>query len=150
MLTKRSSQAPKKWRWSAKRQFEAVCPQMLGLGEVLATPTLEDLVHATKWPELHTTVLSRRRSPRCRSVSGSKTTLPAETKVKSRLVATEVAYGNRDDCFAGTLPQRALRLVVSLAASTGRILAFFDVVASFVHALIDELVILLWPGGLGH
>ena len=36
-----------------KRQFEAVCPQMLGLGEVLATPTLEDLVHATKWPELH-------------------------------------------------------------------------------------------------
>ena len=71
------------------------------------------------------------------------------TEVKSRLVATEVAYGNRDDCFAGTLPLKELLLVVSLAASRGWRLAFFDVVAAFVHALIDELVILLLPDGLG-
>ena len=71
------------------------------------------------------------------------------TKVKSGLVATEVAYRNRDDCFAGTHPLKALRLVVSLAASRGRRIAFFDVVAAFVHALIDELVIMLLPDGLG-
>ena len=59
-------------------------------------------------------------------------------EVKSRLVATEAAYGNRDDCFAGTLPLKVLRLVVSLAASRGRKLALFDVVAAFVHAVIDE------------
>ena len=44
---------------------------------------------------------------------------------------------------------KALRFVVSLAASRGRRIAFFDVVAAFVHALIDELVILLLPDGLG-
>ena len=55
-------------------------------------------------------------------------------EVKSRLVATEMAYGNRDDCFA---------------ASRGRRLAFFEVVAAYVHALIDELVILLLLGRLG-
>ena len=38
--------------------------------------------------------------------------------------------------------------MVSLAASRRRRLAFFDVVAAFVHALIDELVILLLPDGL--
>ena len=69
--------------------------------------------------------------------------------MKSRLVATEVAYGNRDDCFAGTPPLKALRLVVSLAASRGTRIAFFDVVAAFVHVLIDELVILLLPDGRG-
>ena len=59
-------------------------------------------------------------------------------EVKSRLVSTEVAYGRRDTCFAGTHPMKALRLVVSLAASRGKRLVFFDVVAAFVHALIDE------------
>ena len=39
--------------------------------------------------------------------------------------------------------------MVNLAASRGRRLAFFDVVAAFIHALIDELVILLLPSGLG-
>ena len=73
---------------------------------------------------------------------------PAEMRWKSRLVATEVACGNRDDCFAGTPPLKALCLVVSLAASGGRRLAFFDAVGAFEHALIDELVILLLPGGL--
>ena len=49
-------------------------------------------------------------------------------EVESRLVTTEVAYGNRDD-----------RLVISLAALRGRRLAFFYVVVGFAHALIDEL-----------
>ena len=70
-------------------------------------------------------------------------------EVKSRLVATEVANGIRDDCFEGTPALKAPRWVVSLAASRGRILAFFDVVAAFVHALIDKLVIQLLPSGLG-
>ena len=51
-------------------------------------------------------------------------------EVKSRLVVTEVAYGNRDDCFAGASLLKGLRLVVSLAASRGRRLAFFDVAAT--------------------
>ena len=55
------------------------------------------------------------------------------TEVMSRLVATEVACGNRDDCFALT----ALRLVV--APSRGRRLAFFEAVAACVHALVDGL-----------
>ena len=48
-----------------------------------------------------------------------------------------------------TVSRVLLRLVVSLAASRRRRLAFFDVVAAFVHALIDELINLLLPGGLG-
>ena len=51
--------------------------------------------------------------------------------------------------MAGTPPLKALPLVISLAASKGWRLAFFDVVAAFVHAVIDELVILLLPDGLG-
>ena len=39
--------------------------------------------------------------------------------------------------------------MVRLAASRGRRLAFFDVAVAFVPALMDELVILLLPGGLG-
>ena len=60
-----------------------------------------------------------------------------------------MAYGSRDDCFADSPPLKAMRLVVSLAATRRRRLAFFDVVAAFVHAVIDVLVILLLPGGLG-
>ena len=129
-----------------KKQFRAVCPQMLEVGEVLAAPTLEDLilerpVYATKsGAELdpQTVAAGRRIQLRAleeqqaiilvphdfpwteRSASGASglmTTPPAE--VKSRLVGTEVAYGNTDDCFAGTPPLKPLRLV-SLAASRGR------------------------------
>ena len=39
--------------------------------------------------------------------------------------------------------------MVSSAASRGKRLAFIDVVAAFVHPLIDEWVILLLPCGLG-
>ena len=53
----------------------------------------------------------------------------AGAELKSRLVATEVAYADRDDCFVGTPPLKALR-------RSG-------------DALIDELVILLLLGGLG-
>ena len=69
-------------------------------------------------------------------------------EVKSRLVATEVACKNRDDCPQSTLPLKAKRLVVSLAASRGRRLLLFIVVAA-VHALVDDLVILLLRAGLG-
>ena len=50
--------------------------------------------------------------------------------------------------LCGTRPLKALRFVVSVAASRGKTLAFSDVVAAFVHVLIDDLVILLLPGGL--
>ena len=53
-------------------------------------------------------------------------------EAKSSLFATEVAYGTRDDCFAGT--PTLIRLVVSLEASRGRRLAFFDVVAAIVSS----------------
>ena len=161
-----------------KKQFEAVCSLLLETGEVLAVPTLEDLtpamlVYATKSGAVldpQAVAAGRRKQlqaleeqkaiilvPHDFPLAGAKRIRSkwlddyssSGTEVKSRLVATEVAYGNRDDCFAGTLPLKALRLVVSLAASRGRRIAFFDVVAAFVHALIDELVILLLPDGLG-
>ena len=116
-------------RGAAGRQggvFEAPRPQMLEVGEVLAAPALEDLIPARP--------LHGKKSRRSRG---------------EVLVATEVAYGNRDDCFGSTPPLKALRFVVSSAASRGRRLAFFDVVAAFVHALIDGLVILLLRNGLG-
>ena len=53
------------------------------------------------------------------------------TEVKSRLVAIKVAYGSRDDYFAGVPPLNALPLVLSLAASRGRRITFFDVVVAF-------------------
>ena len=153
-----------------KRQFEAVSPQMLEVGEVLRAPALEDLVPASprtprSWEHSLTHGLwlkgAESSCGRFRSaiiwvphdfplagVGDDYTVSGAE--VKSRLVVTEVAYGNRNECFAVALPLKALRMVVSVVASRGRRLAFFDVVAAFVHALIDELVILLLPGGLGH
>ena len=160
-----------------KRQFEAVCPQMLEVGEVLAAPALKDLtparlVYSTKpGAELDPQAVAagRREQPRALGEQKAIVLVPQNfplagakrisrewldgytasgAEVKSRVVATEVTCGNRDDCFAFTSPLKALRLVVSLAASRGRILSFFDVVAAFVHALIDELVILPMPGGL--
>ena len=46
MLKKRNSRAPQEVVLERKRQFEAVCPQMLEVGEVLAAPALEDLIPA--------------------------------------------------------------------------------------------------------
>ena len=158
-----------------KKQFEAVCPLLLETGEVLVAPTLEDLtpaklVYATKSSAVldpqavaagkQLQVLEEQKAiilvPHDFPLAGAKRIRSKwlddySSSGRGGLVATEVAYGNGDDCFAGTLPLKALRLVVSLAASRGRRLAFFDVVvvvAAFVHALIDELVILLLPDGL--
>ena len=157
-----------------KKQFEAVCPLLLETGEVLAVPTLEDLtpamlVYATKSGSVldpQAVAAGRRKQLQALAEQKAIILVPHDfplagakrirskwlddysssgTEVKSRLVATEVACGNRDDCCAGTLPLKALRLVVSLAASRGRRIAFFDVVAALMHALIDELVILLLP-----
>ena len=161
-----------------KKQFEAVCPLLLETGEVLAVPTLEDLtpamlVYATKSGAVldpQAVAAGRRMQLQALEEKEAIIQVPHDfpladakrirskwlddysssgAEVKSRLVATEVAYGNRDYCFAGTPPLKALRLVVSLAASRGRRIAFLDVVAAFMHALIDELVILLLPDGLG-
>ena len=163
----------------ALERKKQLCPLLLETGEVLAAPTLEDiapatLVHATKsGAVLDQQAVTAGRRKQLQALEEQKAIIlvphdfplagvkrirskwlddysSSGTEVKSRLVATEVAYGNRDDCFAGTPPLKALRLVVRLAASRGRRLAFFDVVAAFVHALIDELVILLLPDGLGH
>ena len=159
-----------------KKQLEAVCPPLREVGEVLTAPTLDDPtpakpVYATKsGAELDPQAVAAVRRKQLRALEDQKAIILVHdlplagterirskwhddgttggTEVKSRLVATEVAYGERDDCFTGTSPLKAQRFVVSLAASRGRRLAFFDVVAAFVHALIDELVILLLPGGL--
>ena len=66
-------------------------------------------------------------------------------RVKSKFVAAEVARGVRHDVLAGTPALKALRMIVSLAATRDgkhrpRSIAFYDIVAAFVHASIDEVV----------
>ena len=68
--------------------------------------------------------------------------------VKSRFVATEVAHYVREDVYAGTPGLKAVRLLISLAAARGWKISVFDVVAAFIHAPIDELVVLLPPRGM--
>ena len=141
-----------------KKQFEAVCPLLLEVGEVLAAPTLGDLtpvkpVYATKsGAELDPQAVAAGRRKQLQALEERKSLVlvphdfplagakrirskrddctTGGTEVKSRLVATEVVYGNRNDWFAGTLPLKILRLVVSLAAPRRRRLAFFDGVAT--------------------
>ena len=65
-------------------------------------------------------------------------------RVKSRFVAAEVARDVRHDVHAGTPALKALRMIVSLAATRDgmhrpRSKAFYDIVAAFVHASIDEV-----------
>ena len=72
------------------------CPQMLEVGEVLATQTLEDLVHATKWQSF-THRLEQKAITQVLHSKWLDDNTASGTEVKSRLVATEVAYGNRDD-----------------------------------------------------
>ena len=113
-----------------KKQFEAVCPLLLEVGEVLAAPTLEDLtpakpVYATKsGAELDPQAVAAGRRKQLRALQEQKAIIlvphdfpPAGakrissewrddnttsgTEVILRLVATEVAYGNRDDSVAG-------------------------------------------------
>ena len=66
-------------------------------------------------------------------------------RVKSRFVAGEVARDVRHDVHAGTPALKALRMIVSLAATRdGKhracSIAFYDIVAAFVHASKDEVV----------
>ena len=66
-------------------------------------------------------------------------------RVKSRFVAAEVARDVRHDVHAGTPALKMLRMIVSLAATRDgkhrpRSIAFYDIVAAFVHASIDEVV----------
>ena len=144
---------------------------MLEVGEMLAAPALEDLIPARhevgdragpegcgcrkqlgSLKEQKAVILMPPDFPLARAKRIRRNCLDdctaGGTEVKSRLVATEVAYCSRDECFAGA-PPKALRLEVSVAASRGRRLAYFDVVAAFVRAPIDELAIFLWPRGLG-
>ena len=60
-------------------------------------------------------------------------------RVKSRFVAAEVARDVRHDVHAGTPALKALRMIVSFAATRDgkhrpRSVAFYDIVAAFVHA----------------
>ena len=66
-------------------------------------------------------------------------------RAKNRFVAAEVARDVRHDVHAGTPALKALRMIVSLAATRGgkhrpRSMAPHDIVAAFVHASIDEVV----------
>ena len=65
-------------------------------------------------------------------------------RVKSRFVAAEVARDVRHDVHAGMPALKALRMIVSLAATRDgrhrpRSIVFYDIVAAFVHASIDEV-----------
>ena len=66
-------------------------------------------------------------------------------RVKSRFVAAEVASDVSHDVHAGTPALKALRMIVSLAATHDgrhrpRSIAFYDIVAAFVHTSIHEVV----------
>ena len=62
--------------------------------------------------------------------------------VRSRLVATQVAYEKRDDAFAATPPLKGTRILLSLAASKEpkgmRRLGRWDCSVAFFHAQILE------------
>ena len=65
-------------------------------------------------------------------------------RVKRRFVAAEVARDVRHDVHAGTPAFKALRMIVSLAATHDgrhrpRSIVFYDIVAAFVHASIDQV-----------
>ena len=66
-----------------------------------------------------------------------------ERFVRSRLVAMQIAWEARSDCFAGTPVLCVVRLVLSYAATLVRgprmrLCALYDVSVAFYHALLDE------------
>ena len=66
-------------------------------------------------------------------------------RVRSRFVAAEVARDVGHDVHAGTRALKALRMVISLAATRGgrrcpRSPVFCDITAAFVHSSLDEVV----------
>ena len=74
-------------------------------------------------------------------------------RVKSRFVAAEVARDVRHDVHAGTPALKALRRIVSLAATRDgkhrpRSIVFYDITAAFVHASMDEVVEVIPQDGL--
>ena len=95
-------------------------------------------------------VLPRSALPRGAKVVRGKflDDLRADGVVKSRFVAQEIAWDSRGDVHAGTPGLKAMRLVVALAAFRGSRLAFFDIVAAFLHAEMDELIAVAAPAGL--
>lgn len=77
--------------------------------------------------------------------------------IKSRLVAMEIAWDLRDDCFAGTPPLKCLRLVISLAASKPpkkkngerrRVIGIWDVSVAFMHAVMTAKICIIPPNDL--
>ena len=74
--------------------------------------------------------------------------------VRSRFVAMEVAYEVRYDTFAGTPPLKAIKILLSLAASTqsddGKYrhqIGLHDCSVAFFHADMDELIYVIPPPG---
>ena len=77
------------------------------------------------------------------------------SKVKARLVAMQIAWDTREDVHAGTPPLAAIRAVIAMAASRPGVLrgrprkiGIYDITAAFIHALIDELMVILPPKGI--
>ena len=69
---------------------------------------------------------------------------PGTKTVRGRFVAAEVARDVRHDVHAGTPALKALMMIVRLAATRDgrhrpRSIVFYDIVAAFVHASIDEV-----------
>ena len=65
--------------------------------------------------------------------------------MRSGLVATEVAHGNRFDTFAGTAPLKCINTIISSAASIKnkrgrhtRVLALYDISVAIWHALLPH------------
>ena len=78
-------------------------------------------------------------------------------EVRSRLVAMEVAYDFRpeSETFAGTPPLSIIRLLISIAATgamdgpSAMLITIYDVSCAFLDSLIDELIWIRFPPGLG-
>ena len=73
-------------------------------------------------------------------------------RIKSRFVAAEVARDVRYDVHTGTPALKALRMIVSFAATRDgkhrpSSIAFYDIVAAFVRASIDEVVVVVFQDG---
>ena len=91
--------------------------------------------------------------PGTKTVRGRNVDDIKHCRVKSRFVAAEVARNVRHDVHAGTPALKALRMIVSLAVMRDgrhrpRSTVFYDIVAAFAHASIDEVVGVVHQDGL--
>ena len=70
--------------------------------------------------------------------------------VRARLVAMQIAWDLRGDCFAGTPLLVLVKYILGRAASLGQdlVVGIWDVSCAFLHAKMDEVLYLRLPESL--